>query len=157
VKFLRTLAQLDTLGKLPRVTLPLMGATVFMGITSCSQHINVESGPEGGSAYCIELTDSLPVDVDGELIRGTSPSDTGTSAWGDPAIVLRCGVVKPSSLQPTSQLISINGVDWLPQQLTNGQRFTSVNTSEYVEVNIPSDYESASGILVDLAAAFPIN
>jgi hypothetical protein len=61
------------------------------------------------------------------------------------------------SLQPTSQLISVNGVDWLPEELTQGQRFTTINTTEFVEVDIPSNYESSSGILVDLANAFPIN
>jgi hypothetical protein len=150
VVFPRTFTPLKMVCAMTCVT----GLTVLAG---CSQHITVDPGRNGESAYCIELTESLPVEVMGELIRSTSASDSGVVAWGDPPIVLRCGVVRPATLQPTSQLISVDDVDWLPQELTNGQRFTSVNTPEYVEVNIPSDYESASGILVDLAAALPIN
>jgi hypothetical protein len=46
-------------------------------------------------------------------------------------------------------------VDWFPEPLSNGTRFTSVNTSEFIEVNIPNTYEPASNMLVDLARAFP--
>lgn len=133
----------------------LTGLTGLSMVSGCSQQLTVDPGLNGESAYCIELTRSLPVEIAGELIRSTSASDSGVTAWGDPAIVLRCGVARPETLLPTSQLIAVNGVDWLPEKLTNGQRFTSVNTLEHVEVNIPSDYESASGILVDLADAFP--
>ena len=126
-------------------------------VTGCPQHLSVEPGPNGSSEYCTELSQSLPVEISGELLRTTTASDRGVAAWGDPAIVLRCGVEEPMSLQPTSQLLSVNGVDWLPEELTQGQRFTTINTLEFVEVDIPSNYESSSGILVDLADAFPTN
>lgn len=131
-------------------------ASLFL-LVGCSQQLNVEPGLTGASDYCTTLTQSLPVEIAGELIRSTTRSDQGVAAWGDPAIVLRCGVIEPVSLQSTSQLISVNGVDWLPEELTQGQRFTSVNSTEFVEIDIPSDYEFSSGILVDLAAAFPTN
>lgn len=135
----------------------LAGFGCLLLLVGCSQQISVEPGPTGSSAYCTALTQSLPVEIAGVLVRSTSAPKQGVTAWGDPAIVLRCGVVEPTSLQPTSQLISVNGVDWLPEKLTQGQRFTSLNSTEFVEVNIPSVYESTSGVLVDLAAAFPTN
>lgn len=126
-------------------------------VSGCTQQLSVEPGLNGSSEYCTELSQSLPVEIAGELLRATTASESGVTAWGDPAIVLRCGVEEPMSLQPTSQLLSVNGVDWLPEELTQGQRFTTINTKEFVEVNIPANYESSSGILVDLANAFPIN
>ena len=130
----------------------LAGFGCLVLLVGCSQQLSVEPGPAGSSAYCAALTQSLPVEIAGVLVRSTSAPKQGVTAWGDPAIV-----VEPASLQPTSQLISVNGVDWLPEKLTQGQRFTSLNSTEFVEVNIPSNYESTSGVLVDLAAAFPTN
>jgi hypothetical protein len=129
----------------------------FFALSGCAQHLSIEPGPSSKSSFCAELMRGIPVELADQLIRSTKPSDSGVAAWGDPAIVLRCGVSEPTSLTSTSQLIAINGVDWLPEPLTNGTRFTSVNTSEFIEVNIPSTYEPASNLLVDLARAFPTN
>lgn len=122
-------------------------------LVGCSNTVNLTPGPGGSSQYCISVTSSAPITVAEQLIRETNPENSGTLAWGDPVISLTCGVARPTSLTATSQLIAVNGVDWLPEKLTRGQRFTSVNTPEYVQVDIPEAYEPASSALVDLAAA----
>jgi len=129
-------------------------AAIF-SLSGCAQNLSIEPGTAGNSSFCTELMSRIPVELADQLIRSTKPSDAGVAAWGDPAIVMRCGVSEPTAITPTSQLIAINGVDWFPEPLSNGTRFTSVNTSEFIEVNIPNTYEPASNMLVDLARAFP--
>lgn len=130
---------------------------VGVALAGCTNTVSLTPGPQGTSSYCAEVESSAPVSVANQLIRETSPQDSGVLAWGDPVITLTCGVMRPSSLEATSQLISVNGVDWYPEKLTRGQRFTSVNTPEFVQVDIPAFYESASGVLVDLATALATN
>lgn len=143
--------------KSPGVAIAMTGVTGLLLLTSCSQWLTVEAGPTGSVLFCTNLSQALPVEVADELIRATSSSDQGVTAWGDPAIVLRCGVKLPESYTPTSQLLTTNGIEWLPEKLSQGQRFTTINTTELIEVNIPANYESVSGILIDLAKAFPTN
>ncbi|KWX09858.1 hypothetical protein TR74_07120, partial [Carbonactinospora thermoautotrophica] len=75
------------------------------------------------------------------------------AAWGDPPIVLRCGVPVPAAYQPTSQVVTINGVDWFPEQLTRGYVFTTVGRVANVEVSVPDAYAPEVNPLVDLAGA----
>jgi len=126
-------------------------------LSGCSQTLSVDPGPFGENPYCLNLIAKIPVELGGELIRTTDAGTEGVAAWGDPAIVMRCGVIQPPSLEATSQLFTINGIDWLPEELTSGQRFTSMNTPSFVEVNIPEAYDPASGVLVDLATALATN
>jgi hypothetical protein len=82
----------------------------------------------------------LPSTLRGEPSRTTEPDSPLTAAWGDPAITVRCGVPDPAALTPTSQLISIDGVDWLPEPLDDGYRFTSYGRVTNVEVTVPDAY-----------------
>lgn len=83
--------------------------------------------------------------------RRTQPNSPNTDAWGDPAIVLRCGVPRPASYRQTSELIGINGVDWLGEPMADGYRFTTVGRSVNVEVTVPAAYSPEVDPLVDLA------
>jgi hypothetical protein len=76
-----------------------------------------------------------------------------TRAWGDPPIVVRCGVSVPSALRPDSQLVTVNGVDWLPEQTDAGYRFTTVGRLANVEVTVPATYAPEGDALVDLAGS----
>ena len=64
---------------------------------------------------------------------------------------MRCGVANPAALTPTSQLVTVDGVDWLPEQLTEGYLFTSVGREVNVEVSVPDDYSPEADVLVDLS------
>ncbi len=86
-------------------------------------------------------------------MRDTKPDSIGTKAWGDPAIVLRCGVAIPEAFSTASQLLTVNNVNWYPEELQAGVRFTSMETIEYVEVSIPSDYGVTAEILTELSLA----
>ena len=138
-----------------RGALALLGTSFLLA--GCSRGLPV-APPEpqpSGSAYfaCANLKAQLPERVLGNGTTATTPWSSLTTAWGDPAIVLRCGVPAPAALTPTSQLITIDGVDWFPEQLSDGYRFTSDGRAADVEVRVPGRYAPEVNPLVDLAAA----
>jgi hypothetical protein len=60
------------------------------------------------------------------------------AAWGDPAVVARCGV---PGLGPTdTECLEVDGAGWIPEPLSDGTRFTSFGTDPAVEVLVPADY-----------------
>lgn len=102
---------------------------------------------------CADLAAQLPDTLAGQNSRPTDPESVLTTAWGDPAIIVRCGVPRPEALEPTSQLTSVNGVDWFPEELTRGYLFTTYGRRVYVEVTVPDDYAPEIGPVTELSAA----
>ncbi len=121
--------------------------------------------PTGVAAgQCKDLIAHLPQRVAGEEPHPVSPTQALAAAWGDPAIVLRCGVDKPGSLQPASSCFVVNGVGWFAadrngRPLTGTEPvdgavvFTTIGRSAYVEVTVPPDYQPPADALVDLSDA----
>jgi Protein of unknown function (DUF3515) len=95
----------------------------------------------------------LPEKVHGQSRRDTDPKSPLTAAWGDPAIALRCGVPRPAAMKPTSELVTINGVDWFPQPANRPVTFTAVGRQAYVEVTVPPKYNPAGDVLIELGDA----
>lgn len=116
-------------------------------------HVGAPTPSGAVLAACQALHPVLPDTVDGMDRRGTTPASDLTAAWGRPPVVLRCGVPQPAGLEPTSQLVTIDGVDWFPEKLSDGYRFTSYGRVADVEVRVPGRYAPEVNPLVDLAAA----
>ena len=104
---------------------------------------------------CAQLVPTLPSRLDAAARRVTLPPDPLTVAWGDPPLVLRCGVERPAGLSPTSELLAVEGVEWFLVESDAGFTFTTVGRPASVELTVPStvDRTEASAPLVDLAAA----
>lgn len=100
----------------------------------------------------------LPATVDGRKRRATDPASVRVAAWGDPAVVLRCGVPRPRQLAPTSEVVEVNGVAWFLEP-GSAYVFTTVGRVANVEVRVPSSVErsAATAPLVDLARAVSRN
>lgn len=126
-----------------------------VALTSCTGPVPVElPDPDAAASdLCSDLATELPERLAGQESRATDPDSPLTAAWGDPAIVLRCGVPDPEALEPTSQVFTVDGVDWFPEELTAGYLFTTYGRSVNVEVTVPDDYAPEAGPLTDLAAA----
>lgn len=103
------------------------------------------------TSICNSIVPTLASHVADQEKRKVAEAPDLTAAWGDPPIYLRCGVNKPTALEPTSSLITVNGIDWFAQELTAGWRFTSMNTSVFIEVTVPSKYSPEANALVDLS------
>jgi hypothetical protein len=108
------------------------------------------------SKLCRALDQALPSEVDGQDRRDPEPSSALTAGWGNPAIILRCGVQRPAAMNdPNADGVDVNGVGWLVQEQDDGAfRFTTTLREAYVEVTIPKD-RTGDGMapLVDLASA----
>jgi hypothetical protein len=131
----------------------------------CSSDVEITApGPTGiAVSQCRDLISQLPGHVAGQDARGVTPSDAPAAAWGDPAIVLRCGVDRPPALRPDSSCFVVNGVGWLTTQdgrplsgdepVTGEVVFTTIGRSAYVEVTVPPAYQPPADALVDLSSA----
>ncbi|MGW5640214.1 DUF3515 domain-containing protein [Streptomyces sp. NPDC003832] len=114
------------------------------------------------AALCQKLDDAVPAKVAGESRRDPEPESTLTAGWGNPEIILRCGVERPPKMtdpkvaeggDPDAVPGGVDGVDWLMERGDSGAyRFTTANRQAYVEVTVAEGVDS-SAVLIDLAPA----
>ncbi|WP_155057672.1 DUF3515 domain-containing protein [Streptomyces blattellae] len=108
------------------------------------------------TTLCRNLDRALPSTVDGQDRRDPEPASALTAGWGDPAIILRCGVDRPADMSETNaDGVDVNGVGWLLQEQDDGDfRFVTTLRKAYVEVTIPKDRtDDGMAPLVDLGPA----
>jgi hypothetical protein len=113
--------------------------------------VSVDAYPttRGSAVDCKGLLSDLPPSVADQPRR--TVEDKLAGAWGDPPIILRCGVEKPARLKPTSQCHEVNGVGWLAERESDGWLFTTIGRKLYVSLEVPTDYEPAADALADVA------
>ncbi len=123
-------------------------------LAGCARQVAVTSPtPDAATAaVCARLLAELPVTLAGLDAREVTPQTRTTAAWGDPPIVLRCGVPAPAARTPTSVLASVDDVDWFAEELTAGALFTTDGRAVNVEVAVPDAYEPAT-VLGELGPA----
>ncbi|MFX4291417.1 DUF3515 domain-containing protein [Streptomyces bohaiensis] len=143
---------------------PALSVPVAMLVTACggSGELSVEEPrPDGdAAAVCETVIDALPAAVEGRDARDLAGPARFTAAWGDPAIVLRCGVERPAlltpgseSYRPTADAVMVNDVSWLVEERDGGHRFTTTERTLFVEVEVPTTYAPEVNVLVDVAEA----
>ncbi len=147
-----------------------MGGAASLGaalavMTACSGPVDVDSVDAGsGTAACEKLVDDLPDNVVDLDRREVDPDNGLSAAWGDPSIVLRCGVERPAGLVPTSFCFVVNDVGWYAEdeagpldgtsQPTGSVVFTTIGRSPYVEMTVPeAEDRSPVDPLTDVATA----
>jgi hypothetical protein len=91
---------------------------------------------------CTKVLQQLPVTLAGLVGRPAPSTWTYVAAWGDPAVVFRCGVPRPKELVPgsSSLIVAVDGVNWLPVPGGKVTVWTVVDRSVYVEVTVPKSY-----------------
>ena len=99
-----------------------IGAAVTLGLINKNNPV-VDRGPlpvatvgqpGADSAACKTLMPQLPQTLAGASRRILEGGGDGIAAWGDPAIILRCGMETPQELTCSAELTEINSVQWLP-------------------------------------------
>jgi hypothetical protein len=106
--------------------------------------------PEPGTQPgCADLVAALPDVVADAVRRDIEPPRPATAAWGDPPVILRCGVPVPVA-DPTTPVLEVDGVRWLPVPGEGGTFFTTVDRVATVEVAVPDDYAPEADVLSDL-------
>jgi hypothetical protein len=120
-------------------------------LTGCSSAQIPSSDPSpSDQAACRSLVAALPDTLDGD--ENTGRSDFA-AAWGDPRIVLKCGVATPAGYQPDSEMVVVNDVSWFGEEQPKGYLFTAVGRTPLVEVYVPDSHQPEVNPLVDLAPA----
>ncbi len=109
------------------------------------------------SAACVKVFAKLPVQLGNLDPRKTDTNSSFVAAWGNPAIVLRCGVAKPAGLNDPNapQLQDVNGVIWAPDLQKNQAVFTTVDRAAYIEVTVPAGSDNPLTLLTAPVKALP--
>jgi hypothetical protein len=123
--------------------------------------ITVAAPPPNAAADapCTKLLGTLPITLAGLAGRPARSSWTYVAAWGDPAIVLRCGVPRPGGLKAGSSefVLGVNGVNFFQTRPAGAHVFTAVDRVAYIEVSVPESYaQPPLGPIADaIAKALP--
>ncbi|MEV8251136.1 DUF3515 domain-containing protein [Microbacterium sp. NPDC076768] len=102
-------------------------------LAGCSATTHLEPAADANNPACASVSVLLPDSV-GDYERVWTDAQA-TGAWGDPTIVLRCGVEPPA---PSSLVCTtLGGVDWLVlEQEEERQRLVTYGRDPAIEVNI---------------------
>jgi hypothetical protein len=98
---------------------------------------------------------AAPIRLLGELQRETSPRNAAAIAWGDPPIVLVCGVDR--STLPDAQVIAVDGVEWIAESTDAGTVFTTVVGDPVLQVRVPVDYRPEIDALAEITSVLPVS
>ena len=131
--------------------IPVFASALVLAGCASSVALEPASLDDATSKACSQFVGSLPVTLDGARRANTAPKSSTTAAWGPPFITLRCGVTTPTAYTSSAELLTINGVDWLPETLTNGTMFTTIGRTANVEVVVPKEYAPEANAIVEVS------
>ena len=125
-------------------------ATGLAGCSSGSATAAVSPAPGALDPACVTALAALPATVLGQA--RTPLAVSGAAAWGEPAIVARCGLPELGPTRTDCQ--TVDDVDWVVDTSADPTTITTYGRSPALEVRIPQSYgqTSASDAAVDLAA-----
>lgn len=119
------------------MTAVALGATAVVVLSGCSSAVEIAPAPEARSDPCREVASAWPDMAGGHERREVSDASAG-AAYGDPAIIARCGV--PALAPTTEDCIEVDGMGWVAQKLSDGTRLTTFGRDPAIEVLVPSAY-----------------
>lgn len=100
----------------------------------------ITAAPRATTAACQSVAQRWPAAVAGQS-RRLDDAGIAAAAWGDPAIIARCGV---AALAPTSdECVEVDGIGWVVHPLSDGTRLTSYGSDPAIEVLVPRDFDPA--------------
>ncbi|MEP6561269.1 MAG: DUF3515 domain-containing protein [Nakamurella sp.] len=102
--------------------------------------------PGASTASCTSLMAALPDPLGQlprrQLLQGDDPQLTGVAAWGEPAVVLRCGVPTPAELTCSAPVQVANGVTWLLLSGGGATTYLAVDRAVRVALTVPDSVTS---------------
>jgi hypothetical protein len=139
----------------PRRPRRLVAGIVLVGVTGllagCSHDVSATLPVHASDPACERVAAALPHTLLTTDRRTTKPSSPALAAWGDPAIILRCGVESPGA--STDHCETVDGIDWVVQGLSDGEDFTTYGRSPAIQVLVPKHYAPEEFALTGLSAA----
>ncbi|MGZ4506974.1 MAG: DUF3515 domain-containing protein [Blastococcus sp.] len=109
-------------------------------------------------AACPALMRTLPLELMGDPSRRVKSASPFAYAWGDPPVVLICGVAAPAGFVRGASAIQINGVQWyVDTSDAHSTVWTTVDRPVNVEVRVPASVDSApvTSLTTQIAKALP--
>lgn len=132
---------------------PALLLTVLLpALVACGGPVEVDV-PELSSddrAACTAFAEALPDTLAEQDRVEVEPADAPAAAYGDPAIVVRCGVPEPEGFDLTASCETANGVGYyIPDEQYADQELdltlTAAGYRPRVEVRVPADYRPNAG------------
>ncbi len=121
----------------------LAGVVNSRPVTDVTDPLPVSSveAPDATSPACTTLLAALPDPLATlprrELVQGDDPLLTGVAAWGEPAVILRCGTPTPQELTCSAAVQVVDGVTWLPLYGSGVTTYLAVDRPVRVALTIP--------------------
>ena len=141
-------------GSGPRSPTPGTGAAAAPPLTIAPLPPN-----PAADADCVKVIGKLPVELAGLSPRRVFSSSAAIVAWGDPPVVLKCGVGRPAGLTAGSGDFVVDSgtgagrtVEWFPVKTATATTFTSIDRAVYVELTVPASRQP-SDVLPPISAA----
>ena len=109
-------------------------------------------------ASCPAVMSGLPLDLQGEPSRQVRSDSPFAYAWGEPPVVLVCGVDRPAGFTVGVSAIQINGVQWyVDTSDPDSTVWTTVDRPVHVQVTLPASVDSApvTTLSTPIAQALP--
>ena len=107
--------------------------------------------PATAAQACTTLAAALPDTLAGLSRRLTTPASPRTAAWGNPAVVMRCGVAAPPASADLP--VQVGPVAWRGERLDSGAAVAiSADRVVAVEVSVPPEVP-ADRVLTELGPA----
>jgi hypothetical protein len=136
------------------------GAVALVALTSAAcGGVDVPDTSVSASSReaCESVIEALPDKVADQSPRETSGNPLG-AAWGDPAIVLRCGVGTPKDYDKLASCQTVDDLDWFVPEATIEDQdadvvMTTIGRKPAVEVVVPSTYRPPDAVMVDVSRA----
>jgi len=123
-------------------------------LSGCSRPVAVQAPDiSSTSGACEPILGAAPIRLLGELQRETTPADAAALAWGDPPIVLACGV--QFDVPPDAQILEVDDVAWVAQSDDAGTVFTTFEADPVIQVRVPAAYRPEVEALTELSALVP--
>ena len=98
---------------------------------------------------CAALLEALPAEIDPGVERRTlADAPPRLAAWGDPPVILECGVPLPDRQE---EQVSVNGLAWTVRDSGAGFRWTTRELTVAVAVEIPDAYDNPAELVNPLA------
>lgn len=109
----------------------------MIALAGCGGAVKARPAASASATQCARVAQHWPTHVAEQDARDTTADSTTVAAWGDPAIIARCGVSPPG---PNVNCIDVSGIDWVMTSLSDGKKFVTFGRSPAIEVLVPKDY-----------------
>lgn len=120
--------------------------------------VEVPAVTPAAEEHCPAVMGTLPLELAGEQSRPVESDSPFAYAWGEPPVVLVCGVDRPAGWVVSAAAIQINGVQWYVDTSDRDTTvWTTVDRPVYVEIRLPATVDSApvTALTAALAQALP--